>query len=1442
MRAKNVEFLDFELTQPYKDKNKYKLVPNYNMSNFNDVIIKGGKFFAAYNEHTNLWTKNVSEFIEILDEKMLKKYKEIREEFEQSNNRQNKENWIGQQEVKKLENRDDRDLFSRSVSKYYQEMLKVMEQIENKNEQNHIDHIIKFSNSEINKNDFSTGSLNYALEEGSTDNWDYLIGTLYEPEEKQKIEWMIGSIVSGESKTLQKFYVLYGDAGTGKSTLLNIIQSMFYKYWSPFDSARLVSTSEFALDSIASDPLISIQHDGDLSKIVHNERLNMIVSHENIVINEKRKQVYTMKPQTVLILGTNSPVKITDAKAGIKRRLIDIHPSGRLIPINEYDNVFHNIINFERGPIAYKCLGVFKKLGRNFYKDYVPIEMEYRTNDFFNFVDENYDLFLKEDGIALSAAFLKYKEYCDENPSMKRMTKMQFRDELKNYFYDFGDIYKNRVHIRNYYQRFRKEKFEKFNSQLSKVVNEQITSWINFNCTADNNTSKLDELLAEQPAQYSIIDENGKERPKYTWPNCSTKLRQLNTSMLHYVLGLKNLIFIDFDKKNEYGEKDFSINFAEASKWPKTYVELSKSGKALHSYYFYNGDVSKLDTCYNGDKDIEIKKCTGKSPIRRLLTRFNDLDIATLPEGSLPLKEEKEYKWEDKDVENMSDIQLEKGLRTTIIKCLLKRVHTSTVMNVSWIKEILDKAYACGKTYDVSDLYNDVLVFGMKSSHQSDKCLDMISEMHFKSKNLEEANAGVDEIEQSEYDEPMELGAYKEDGKIVFFDVEVFPNLFLFGYKFLDGEKHYLFNPPGEKIRELFSRGYRWVGFNCRNYDNHIVWAAMNDLSPKAIWRQSQQIINSPKGSKDNGKYGSAYNLSYTDIYDYAKTKQSLKKWEIQLKIFHKELEYDWNSDIPEELWPQVQEYNGYDLDATEAVWKATQSDFTTRLILADIAGGCPNDTDNMLTAKLIFGKEKEPQKYFHYRNLSEPVLELDPEEEEFLKEVYPEMMAERHGEAQSYLPYFPGYHYEKLPKPNEEGETIRSIYKDEETGEGGLVRAEPGIYGFSKTFDVASEHPNSACSEYLFGKFTRIYYSLVGIRLAIKHKEYSSLEQMFEGRLMKYLTNKAEAKKLSKALKTPINAVYGLTKAAFVNKFRDIRNEDNIVAKRGALFMIDLRDEVEKRGYKVFHIKTDSLKVVNPTPEIEEFIYKFGKRYGYEFEVEHVFEKIALVNNAVYIAKVSEDDVEWKEARDEAIKEGKDIPTRWTATGAQFAEPYVFKTLFSHQPIEFDDYCLIKNVSKGKLYLDFNEGLPDVSIPEKVKELRKLRNDEKESKMTKKEISLLEDYDKYSDEQLEDMIAVGHNYVFIGKVGEFCPVYPGNGGADLVCLNDNGTYVSPTGTKDLKWMESSYISRNGLQDIIDLDYFNSLVNDAVESIKNSTIPNEKKGFVGHGTFEGFIE
>lgn len=357
-----------------------------------------------------------------------------------------------------------------------------------------------------------------------------------------------------------------------------------------------------------------------------------------------------------------------------------------------------------------------------------------------------------------------------------------------------------------------------------------------------------------------------------------------------------------------------------------------------------------------------------------------------------------------------------------------------------------------------------------------------------------------------------------------------------------------------------------------------------------------------------------------------------------------------------------------------------------------------------------------------------------------------------------------------------------KNIYRGTDVGKGGYVYAEPGMYGNIALLDVASMHPHSAINLNAFGEYTQHFKDLVDARIAIKRKDFDKARKMFGGKLAPYLDDETTAKNLTQALKIAINSVYGLTSANFDNPFRDIRNKNNIIALRGALFMRTLQDEVQKRGFKVAHIKTDSIKIPDATPEIIEFVMDFGRQYGYEFEHEATYDRMCLVNDAVYIAKYDNGE--------------------WTATGTQFQIPYVFKKLFSKEDILFDDLCETKSVTSS-LYLDMNENLPDVSSLEKElnKVLKNFPGDE----------NLINN--------LKEEIAKGHNYRFIGKVGRFCPIKPGCGGG-LLMREKDGKYYSATGAKGYRWLEAEIVSSLGRTDDIDEGHFKEMADAAIDTIK----------------------
>jgi hypothetical protein len=167
-----------------------------------------------------------------------------------------------------------------------------------------------------------------------------------------------------------------------------------------------------------------------------------------------------------------------------------------------------------------------------------------------------------------------------------------------------------------------------------------------------------------------------------------------------------------------------------------------------------------------------------------------------------------------------------------------------------------------------------------------------------------------------------------------------------------------MINPTPAEVKKLLRM--KLVGFNNRRYDNHILYAAALGYNNKRIYEISKEIVNSEKGEK-NCFFREAYNLSYTDIYDFASKKQSLKKWEIELGIHHQELGLPWDQPAPEDMWEKVADYCVNDVMATEAVFEARQEDWKARQILADLADGSLNDTTNSLTTKIVFGNERKP-------------------------------------------------------------------------------------------------------------------------------------------------------------------------------------------------------------------------------------------------------------------------------------------------------------------------------------------------------------------------------------------------------------------------------------------------------------------------------------------------
>jgi phage/plasmid-associated DNA primase len=245
-------------------------------------MVRGRSFYAVWDEEAGLWSKDEYDVQRLVDEDL---------------HRYNAEHNNAYQ-VKNLKS------FNTTIWTSFKKFM------QNISDNSHpLDNKIIFANSEVKKTDYASRRLPYSLEPGTHDAWDKLLGVLYSEEERTKIEWAIGSVVAGDSKKIQKFLVFYGPAGTGKSTILNIIHKMFDGYAVTFDAKALGSgNNAFSTEVFRSNPLVAIQHDGDLSKIDDNTKLNSIISHEEMTMNEKYKPSYTSRVNAFLFMGTNQPV------------------------------------------------------------------------------------------------------------------------------------------------------------------------------------------------------------------------------------------------------------------------------------------------------------------------------------------------------------------------------------------------------------------------------------------------------------------------------------------------------------------------------------------------------------------------------------------------------------------------------------------------------------------------------------------------------------------------------------------------------------------------------------------------------------------------------------------------------------------------------------------------------------------------------------------------------------------------------------------------------------------------------------------------------------------------------------------------------------------------------------------------------------------------------
>lgn len=1177
-----MDFLDVSVKK-FTSNNRtldYEVSPDFIFGDAKDLVVKGSKFYAYWNG--SFWdTKQKNLFYDI-DSLLWRRARELED---------------GRPGLRI----DVKEIRKASAGKFrlFADFCKACEASDISFNQK-----VLFADHKMQRRDYATTQLTYSPQEGEAVAFKELIGTLYLPKELDKILWFMGALFTNKMYKIEKFMYLYGSKGSGKGTVLKIFRMLFEDYCGTIDLKLLTSADQFATGQIQEVPLL-IDEDTDISHIYNDTPLLKLTSHETISVNKKFKEPYDVKFIGLLITASNQRYKVRNVDSGITRRAIVVNPSGQKVSHTRYNQLMSQI-KYELPYIAHMAISRFEELGFDYYDDYFDVDMAEQTDHIFDFIRSN--AIHMQNGITLKQISELYREYLEDMGWKTDGYKATIKREALRYFDTMlKDSHVDGTRVNNYFKGFRWNiAFPEGVVGTTKADDTVVPdNWLEF----DHHNEVFNKLAADYPAQAALRNGNPLEK----WDNVVTKLSDIQTNKLHWVKVPLNHVIIDFDLKDENGKKNLELNKEAASKFPPTYAEVSKSGQGIHLHYIYDGNVNELDNLV--EKNIEIKVYRGKASLRRIDKASNNLQLSHISSG-LPLKEKKDREMYDQIKEIT---YTEKTLRNFVKRQLgmiegKEPSHPNTKPTIDFIAHEIQKAADMGLEYDITDLRHAVFMRAIRSTNNKDYCLAVFQQIPWSTMRDDE---GKTEAKLTNFTK-----IYPKE-ELVFFDIEVYPNLFVVVWKkYHEDEFTRWINPTPDQIEYLMT--FPLVGFNNRRYDNHILYARLLGSNNMELFTQSHRIINE-KNAK-SGMYAAAYELSYTDIYEYSQKKQSLKRWEVDLGIKHVEMEIPWDKPVPDELIDTVVEYCVNDVDATEKLFDAIYADYVAREILATIAKGSMNATNNQLTAKFIFGDDPRPQDKFNYVHLNK---------------------------------LFPGYEY-KFGK---------STYRGFETGEGGFVYAEPGVYSDVALLDVESMHPNSLVNMNYFGPYTQRYADLLKVRVLLKHNKIDEVKQMFDGVLAPFLDNPEYLKPLVTALKIVINSVYGMTSAKFDNKFKHPDNVDNIVAKRGALFMVDLKFAIEEQGYKVCHIKTDSVKVPNADEKIIQFVHDFGKqeKYNYKFEHEHTYKRMALINNAVYIAQLEDDS--------------------WSPVGAEYANTYLLKRVWTKEELVDRDFFITKQ-SKGHIYL----------------------------------------------------------------------------------------------------------------------------------------------------------
>lgn len=477
--------------------------------------------------------------------------------------------------------------------------------------------------------------------------------------------------------------------------------------------------------------------------------------------------------------------------------------------------------------------------------------------------------------------------------------------------------------------------------------------------------------------------------------------------------------------------------------------------------------------------------------------------------------------------------------------------------------------------------------------------------------------------------------------RLWFFDAEVFAHDSLFVFMNYDTKEEVSFhNCPADDIDSWIRQVNPILcGYNCNNYDKHILRCWLGGMSPEELKQVNDHIIG--------GGNGYDIDIGYIevplmwDLFNEINPRKSLKECEgnLRLDITETTIPFDLPDKWNDQQYKEVLYYCRCDVKALFPLFEKLKNKYKSKYIISKLGGLDPDyglsQTDANLTAKLLKAKKKTYDDNFIY--------------------TYPDVIDK------SKIPKEALDYFDDIIAHNDLNYSIeapeieyRDILFQIGIG-GGHGFKKKGHYFYDRrkskrilcNWDFTSLYPNTVR---IFGYSSRsqsnkqAYVDLLDMRMKAKK---GLLTDDFLAPLG--LTNKD----LNTGLKLPLNAYTGALRAQFNDLYDNLQGFS--ICTTGQLIIMQLIYDLEQvPTLEMVSANTDAV-MFEVDPEYKEqadnIIHDLEKRTGYEMEEDNIVRIIMRdVNNYCELLEVGENDykINYKGSVFESDSIAKNLDIKW--------------------------------------------------------------------------------------------------------------------------------------------------------------------------------------------------